>query len=124
MGLIEGLMGNASEANTEEIKEEYQKLLAPGEEIEQAYSLLRDKMLFTNVRLVIVNKQGITGKKAEYLSMPYSKITHFAVETAGTMDMESELRIWIVGMGTTPIEKTFGKDQDVFKVQCILAQHV
>ncbi len=124
MGIIDGLMGNASETDIEDIKEKYQKLLAPGETIEQAYSLIRDKILLTNIRMILINKQGVTGKKTEYHSIPYGKITHFSIETAGNLDMDAELRIWVAGMGNTAIEKTFGKDQDVFKVQSVLAKHV
>ena len=60
MGIIDGLMGNASETDIEDIKEKYQKLLAPGETIEQAYSLIRDKILLTNIRMILINKNGVS----------------------------------------------------------------
>ena len=88
MGIIDGLMGNDSETDIEDIKEKYQKLLAPGETIEQAYSLIRDKILLTNMRMILINKQGVTGKKTEYHSIPYGKITHCSIEIAGNLDME------------------------------------
>lgn len=124
MGLFDELMGNASEVDLNDVREECQKLLAPDETIEQAYSLLRDKLLFTNLRLILVNKQGVTGKKVEFHSIPYNKITHFFIETAGNFEIESELKFWIAGMGQDPIKLTFGKDQDVYKVQNVLTQHI
>jgi hypothetical protein len=124
MGVLDELMGNASEINLDNVREECSKLMALGETVEQAYSLLRDKLLFTNKRLIMVNKQGVTGKKVEFHSIPYNKIAHFSIETAGNFEIESELKIWIVGMGKDPIQMTFGKNQDVYKVQSVLAYYI
>jgi hypothetical protein len=83
----------------------------------------RSTILFTDRRLILIDKQGITGKKVEYHSVPYRSITHFAVETAGTFDLDAELKIWISGT-PTPIEKTFTKGVDIYEVQAILTQFV
>jgi hypothetical protein len=63
--------------------------------VHTAYLLIRDTILFTDRRLILIDKQGITGKKTEYHSIPYRSITHFAVETAGTFDLDAELKIWV-----------------------------
>ena len=65
--------------------------LAPGEVVEHAYQLIRDYFVFTNKRLVLVDKQGMTGSKVEYHSLPYKSITHFSIETGGTFDLDAEL---------------------------------
>lgn len=124
MGLLDGLLGNASEANVNDIHTKYQQLLAPDEKIERAYNVLRDLFIFTNKRLILVDIQGLTGKKIEYMSIPYKHITHFSIETAGHFDMEAELKIWIAGMGPTPLEKTFNKQLNIYELQRVLANYV
>ena len=84
MGLLGGLMGNASKIDSADIQNEFSQILAPGEVVEHAYQLIRDYFVFTNKRFVLVDKQGLTGSKVQYHSIPYRSITHFSVETAGT----------------------------------------
>lgn len=123
MGLLDGLMGNASEYSAAEAQKEYGNLLAENEKIDKAYKLIRDKFIFTNRRLILIDVQGLTGKKVEYHSIPYSKITHFSIETAGHFDLEAELKIWISGVAM-PIEKQFNKTLNIYEVQAELAEHV
>jgi hypothetical protein len=125
MGLIDGLLGNASKIEPEKIQAEFAQILTPGERVEHAYQLIRDTFVFTNLRLVFVNKQGLTGSKLEYMSIPYSKIVRFSVETAGHFDLEAELKIWIAGMGShEPLKLTFNKKLSIYEVQSVLAQYV
>ncbi len=123
MGFFNGFMGNASEANIDEIQEEFSAVLSPSEQVEKAYRLVRDLFIFTNKRLILVDKQGITGKKVEYHSIPYKNITHFSIETAGSFDLEAELKIWISG-SEEPIEKQFNKSLNIYEVQSVLAEYV
>ena len=73
-----------------------------------AYQLIRDYFVFTDKRFVLVDKQGITGSKVEYHSIPYKSITHFSIETAGSFDLDAELKIWISGTAA-PLQKQFNK---------------
>ncbi|MDV4152414.1 PH domain-containing protein [Clostridium sp. AL.422] len=122
MGIFNGLMGNASEVNLESIRKEYDKILARNESIEKAYKLVRDLFIFTDKRLILVDKQGVTGKKTEYHSIPYRSITHFSIETAGHFDLEAELKIWISGTAL-PIEKQFNSSLNIYELQQILADY-
>jgi hypothetical protein len=117
------LFGNAHTVDPGQAQQEYARLLGHGEQVQAAYVLIRDTILFTDRRLILVDKQGITGRKVEYHSVPYRSITHFAVETAGTFDLDAELKIWISGT-PAPIEKTFTKGVDIYEVQAILTQFV
>ncbi|MEU0083483.1 PH domain-containing protein [Streptomyces sp. NPDC006274] len=117
------LFGNAHTVDPGQAQQEYARLLGHGEQMQAAYVLIRDTILFTDRRLILVDKQGITGRKVEYHSIPYRSITHFAVETAGTFDLDAELKIWISGT-PAPIEKTFTKGVDIYEVQAILTQFV
>lgn len=123
MGLIDGLMGNAGRVDPAQAQQEYAKLFGNGEQVYAAYILVRDAMLFTNRRLIIVDKQGLSGRKVNYHSIPYRAITHFAVETAGTFDLDAELLIWIAGT-TEPVHKRFNRQVDIYEVQGILSHFV
>lgn len=122
MGLFSGIIGNASEADINKISQEYDKLLGANERIEKGYKLVRDMILFTNKRLIIIDKQGVTAKKIEYRSIPYRSITNFSVETAGYFDLDAELKIYVSGM-SMPIEKTFSGGCNIYEVQAILAEY-
>lgn len=123
MGVLGGMMGNASKIDPQAAATEYARLLGQGEEVHCAYQLVRDAFLFTNRRLIMVDKQGMTGKKVEYHSILYKSISHFAVETAGNFDLDAELKIWISG-NMTPIQKQFGKGVDIYEVQALLTHYV
>ena len=123
MGLLEGLLGNASKVDAATVQQEFAKILAPGETVQHAYQLIRDYFVFTDKRFVLVDKQGMTGSKVEYHSIPYKSITHFSIETAGTFDLDAELKIWISGTAT-PIQKTFNKKLSIYEVQSVLAGYV
>lgn len=123
MGLLDGLMGNASKIDAAKIQTEFSQILSPGEVVEHAYQLIRDYFVFTNKRFVLVDKQGLTGSKVEYHSIPYRSITHFSVETAGTFDLDAELKIWITGT-PAPIQKQFNKKLSIYEVQAVLASYV
>lgn len=123
MGLLSGLLGNASQADVAEVEQDLANVLAEGENVERAFQLIRDMMIFTRTRLIIVDIQGLTGKKREYHSIPYRAISHFSVETAGHFDLESELSIWISGT-ETPIQKTFKAGDAIISVQKALATYV
>ncbi len=85
-------------------------LFVEGEQIIRAYQSIRDGVVFTNKRIISINVQGITGKKKDFTSLPYSKIQAFSVETAGVLDLDSELELWFSGMGKVKFEFIGGAD--------------
>lgn len=123
MGFLDGLMGNASEIENEVVQNELKDLLAPSEKVEHAYKLIRDLIVFTDKRLMLIDKQGMSGKKVEYHSIPYKSVVHFSIETAGTFDLDAELKIWLSG-SAAPIQKRFNKTLNIYKVQSVLAEYV
>ena len=121
MGLFDGLMGNASQEKNSAIEKELEAVLIPTENVDLAYKLIRDLIVFTNFRLIIVDKQGMTGKKIDYRSIPYKSISRFSVETAGHFDVDAELKIWI-SSGVEPAESfQFRKDRSIYDIQKALA---
>jgi hypothetical protein len=123
MGLFTGTAKSGGSTETKKFYAEYGQLLVDGEIIEVGFVVFRDTFLFTNKRLILVEIQGISGKQLEYLSIPYSKITKFSVQTGGSFDLNAELKLWI-GSETIPLEKRFNQELSVYDVQKILASHV
>ncbi|NJN24664.1 MAG: PH domain-containing protein [Cyclobacteriaceae bacterium] len=124
MGLINKILGNASEVSVEKLNEKYGRLLIDGEIVELGFTLLRDVFMFTNKRLILIDVQGFTGSKAEYKSMPYKNISRFSLETAGTFDLDAELKIWISSENLPTVSKKFNKSIDIYEVQRYLATKV
>ena len=116
MGLLSGLMGNASEVDQDDLDSLLDDTLVDGESVQKAYKVIRDMFIFTNKRLILIDKQGLTGRKVNYHSIPYKSITQFVVETAGHFDTDAELKIWLSGKSDAiEIELSKASAQDVQK---------
>lgn len=89
-------------------------LFVSGEEIIGTYKALCDYVVFTNKRIIAVNVQGMTGKKKDFTNMPYSKIQVFSVETAGVLDLDSELEVYFSGLGLVKFE--FSGNSDIVAI--------
>jgi hypothetical protein len=124
MGLFSALLGNAGAVSQDELQKKYGQLLTDHEEIELGFKLIRDTFIFTNKRLILVDVQGLTGSKTEYKSITYKSISRFSIETAGTFDLDAELKIWISSETQPSIKKQFNKSVNVYEVQKGLAHHV
>jgi len=124
MGIFSALLGNAGSVSHDELLKKYGQLLTDSEEIELGFKLVRDTFIFTNKRMILVDVQGITGSKTEYKSVTYKSISRFSIETAGTFDLDAELKIWISSEVNPSIKKQFNKSVNVYDVQKILAHHV
>jgi len=77
------------------IPNDVQDMLVEGEEAVAAYKTFRDSAIFTNKRLIVRDAQGITGKKVEIYSLPYSSINMWSTENAGKfLDLNAEVELW------------------------------
>ena len=124
MGLFSAILGNAGTVSNEELQKNFGLLLIEGESIELGFKLIRDTFIFTNKRLIFIDKQGITGSKTEYKSITYKSISRFSIETAGTFELDAELKIWISSEHNPSITKQFNKSVNVYEVQKVLAFYV
>ena len=97
-------------------------LLVQGENPIAAFRGIRDFVTFTDKRIMTVNIQGMTGKKRDFTSLPYSKIQAFSVETAGTFDLDGELEMWFSGLGKVRLE--FKGNVNVQGLSQLIAQFV
>ena len=123
MGLLDGLLGHGSEVDASKLAHRLDGVLLDGESVHLAFRVVRDFFVFTARRMIIVDIQGLRGSKVTYLSIPYRAITRFSVETAGTFDLESELKIWVSG-DALPIQKTLKRGTDVRGIQRAIAAGV
>ncbi len=100
------------------VPEEVNNYLIEGEEARGAYFTVRDYAVFTNYRLIVVDSQGLTGKKKEVYSVPYNSILMWSVENAGTLDFNSEVEMK-TKMGTIKIN--LGRKVDVANLNRLIA---
>jgi hypothetical protein len=124
MGLFSSLLGNAGTVNPEELLKKYEKLLIEGEGVELGFNLYKDVFIFTTKRLILIDKQGLTGNKIEYKSIAYKSISKFSIEATDTFDLDAELKIWVAGEQTPSIKKQFNKSVNVYDVHHVLASYV
>ena len=120
MGLLGTLLGHATDVTPEESREHLEGILLPDEPVEVAFKVVRDLFVFTDKRLILVDKQGLTSRKVDYLVVPYRAITSYSIETAGTLDMDSELKIWTSGRAE-PIQKTLKRGANIRGIQAAIA---
>lgn len=124
MGLFSGLLGNASQKDNHKVEEQLRDVLVPGEQVDLAFALIRDLIVFTEKRLILVDKQGVTGKKISYKSIPYRSISRFTVETSGHFDLDAELKIWISSAMEPAEILQFKSDKNIVQIQQALAAAV
>lgn len=97
-------------------------MFVPGEQIIGTFQAIRDGVVFTNKRIITINVQGLTGKKKDFTSLPYSKIQAYSVETAGVLDLDSELELWFSGLGKIKLE--FVARANVAEICKMISMHV
>ena len=105
-----GILARLKKVNTSEFGSIINEFLIDGEVVISAYKSVRDGVVFTNKRIIAINVQGITGKKQDYTSIPYSKISTFSLETAGLLDLDTELEIYLSGVGMVKFQFTDSTD--------------
>jgi Bacterial PH domain len=123
MGILDSLSGRQQAVSTEDVAAELTPFLVEGERVERAFRVFRDLLVFTNRRLISIDRQGVTGKKVDYRSVPYVNITMFSKESAGMLDLDAELKLWIRGF-PEPLQFSFNKDAPINDVYKVLSDHI
>ena len=90
---IQGMMGNLSEITPEKLTADYGMYLMEGETVHTGFVLIRDVVIFTDRRIIDLDKQGMTGQKVRVNSIYLDSIIHVSAETAGFGIDDSELNI-------------------------------
>ena len=117
-----GLFARLGPSNPKDIAAELAPILVDGEAVHLTFKGVRDSVVFTNKRLITVNVQGLTGKKRDYSSLPYSRIQAWSIETAGRFDLDAELELWFSGLGQVRLD--FKGQVDIRTIGQLIGKHV
>lgn len=113
---------NLKSIEIKEVRPEVEKLLVDGEKMMCAFKTIRDQVIFTNNRIFVVNVKGVTGKKIAYFSYPYSKIQYYGIETAGLLDIDSEL---IVAFSNGEVlQFDFKSNVDIKMISTLISKYI
>ena len=115
---IIGLMNT----NLEDGRDLFDFLISNQEEVLLSYKSVRDRLIVTNKKLLVIDVQGITGRKKEYMILPLSKLTAFSCESSGTFDLDAELKVW--GSAINQMDFQFLKGTDIRPLVKILNEHL
>ena len=95
------------------------EMLINGETAVAAYKTIRDVAVFTSKRLIVKDAQGLTGKKIEIYSLPYSSIVMWSTENAGKLlDLSAEVELWTKA---GHVKVKLSKNCDVRKFDILIA---
>ena len=97
-------------------------LFISDEEFIGEYQAIRDYVIFTNKRIISVNVQGLTGKKKDFTTLPYSKIQAFSVETSGVLDLAIELELYFSGLANVKFE--FTSESDIVTLGKLISEKI
>ena len=111
-----------SKTNPDVVAKDIQPLLISGEEVLGVYKAMRDYCVFTNKRVIAVNVQGMTGKKKDFTSLPYSKVSAYSIETAGVFDLDSALEMYFSGLGKVKFE--FSGASDIVAIGKSISEYI
>jgi hypothetical protein len=109
-----------SPCNPDDIAPAVAPFLVEAELVIDTFKGIRDFVVFTTKRLIAVDAQGITGKRRDFTSLPYSKIQAFSVETAGTFDVDAQLDLWFIGLAKVRLD--FKGRADIRQISQLIAQ--
>lgn len=113
---------NLKAIDVKEVRPEVSNLMVNDENIIFAFQTIRDQVIFTNRRIFVVNVKGVTGKKVAYFSYPYSKIQYYGIETAGLLDIDSEL---IIAFSNGEVlQFDFKANVDIKTISTMIAQYI
>lgn len=111
-----------TKTDSEGIAKKVQPLLVNGEQIIGEYKSIRDFVVFTDRRIIVVDTQGLIGKKKEFSILPYSKIQAFSIETSDLIDLDAELELYYSSLGTVRFE--FMGHNDIMQIGKMISEHI
>ena len=101
------------------VPDDVSALLVEGEQAVASFKTFRDSATFTTMRLIVRDAQGVTGKKIEVYSLPYSSINMWSTENAaGKLDRDAEVELW-TRAGHIKVKLT--KNADIRRIDTLLA---
>lgn len=124
MGILKGLLGGSEELSVKELTADFKSLLFQEEIIEKGYKIDENYFILTDFRILMVDRQGVTGKKLEVHSLPYKNIIQFIIIVdEGNASGMAELKLYLAG-SSGYVVKEFNKKIDIYDLQKRIAYHV
>ena len=124
MSITQSLSQLYGGVDPEKVQNDYAHVLVPGETVEYACKTIRDLFIVTDRRILNVDKQGLTGTRKNYHSIPFNRIGRFAVEFGGKVLGMVTVRIWASGAGGEKLEVQFDKTANGEGIQKVLASKI
>lgn len=103
------------------IPSDVSEMMTQGEQPVAAFKTIRDVATFTNKRMIVRDAQGLTGKKVETYSLPWSSVDMWSMENAGTLDFNAEIELWT---RAGHVKINLKKGADIRKIEWYIAQYV
>lgn len=125
--LFDWIGDNAQSIDPEAVDEKFHEegVLQGDEHIAFAFETGRDHLFITSRRIFVVDIQGMTGKRKEYMSVPLDMIRSWAVESAGSFDRDMEFKAYFKGYWENKVEQDLRKGRaDIVAVQSFIAHFV
>lgn len=117
-------VGNARELDRALVQKSMGTLLIEGETISHAFQIsVRDQAVFTNFRIVLLDKQGVSGNREAITFFPYKDVLNWSVSTAGLVDLDCEMCIALKGK-ELPLALNFSRAVDIEGVCKMLGSNV
>ena len=104
------------------VRPQIKDMLLSDEEIVASFESVRDRVIFTNYRIIAIDTQGLSGVKVDYSMIPYKNIQAYSIETAGAMDRDCELEIYLNGVGKLRFE--FHSGVDIVKLSQVMSYYI
>lgn len=104
-----------------DVPESVNDLLVAGEVAQIAYKTVRDTAVMTNKRIIISDKQGLTGQKVEVYTIPFKSIIMYSPENAGTFDLNTELELWTT---VGKFKLNLARKVDIRKLDKVIAEAI
>ncbi|MBR2990703.1 MAG: PH domain-containing protein [Solobacterium sp.] len=122
-----GIIGDANllnlrAINLNQVRPEVPELMMEDEQMMQAFMTMRDQVIFTDRRIFVVNVQGLTGKKISYFSYPYAKVLYYGIETAGVLDLDSELVLTFANGARLQFD--FKTNVDIHQISTLISRFI
>ena len=107
----------------DDVRKDVKGLLIDGEEMLCAFRTVRDQMIFTNKRIIVIDVQGITGKRKSFSFLPYSKIQFYAVQTPGFMEFVSDSELFLMFSNGFTATFEFRGNVDIGEISRVISQY-
>ena len=107
-----------------EIRGEVNGLLIEDEVPVMAFKTIRDQLIFTNMRIIAVDVQGLTGSRKSFSSMPYSKIQFFSIQTPSVAELVPDSELFLMFSNGFTAKFEFKGNVDIGAIGRMISEYV